>query len=70
VHTQEIVTLFELTNLCPIRSDYGRGPMECSLQKKHGDDLGARMAKVFKKFFALDMKSVCIIGSDCYELYI
>jgi hypothetical protein len=28
------------------------------------------MAKVFKKFFALDMKSVCIIGSDCYELYI
>jgi hypothetical protein len=51
VHTQEIVTLFELTNLCPIRSITEEDQWNVHLQKKHGDDLGARMAKAFQEIF-------------------
>jgi hypothetical protein len=33
-----------------------------------GDDLGIRMKTAFSEVFALGYTSVCIIGSDCYEL--
>jgi uncharacterized protein len=33
-----------------------------------GNDLGERMQNAFEKTFALGYKSVCIIGSDCYEI--
>ncbi len=41
-----------------------------SFQKKvqHGTDLGARMAHAFQEVIELGYQSVCIIGSDCYEL--
>ncbi|QZK89660.1 TIGR04282 family arsenosugar biosynthesis glycosyltransferase [Flavobacterium sp. CHNK8] len=72
VHTQEIVT--------PVRADkfvfYSDSITEedqwnaGSFYKKvqHGDDLGARMANAFQEIFCLGYESVCIIGSDCYEL--
>jgi rSAM/selenodomain-associated transferase 1 len=33
-----------------------------------GNDLGVRMNTAFSEVFALKYDSVCIIGSDCYEL--
>jgi rSAM/selenodomain-associated transferase 1 len=33
-----------------------------------GEDLGIRMNMAFSEVFALGYTSVCIIGSDCYEL--
>ena len=72
VHTQEIVT--------PVRADkfvfYSDSITEedqwnaGSFYKKvqHGDDLGKRMAHAFQEIFHLGYESVCIIGSDCYEL--
>ena len=33
-----------------------------------GEDLGIRMQNAFEEIFRLNYKSVCIIGSDCYEL--
>ncbi|WP_144893082.1 TIGR04282 family arsenosugar biosynthesis glycosyltransferase [Flavobacterium tiangeerense] len=71
-HTQEIVT--------PVRADkfvfysdsitkedqWNAGSFYKKVQ--HGDDLGTRMAKAFQEIFCLGYESVCIIGSDCYEL--
>lgn len=37
-------------------------------KKQKGDDLGIRMMKAFEEVFELKYDSVCIIGSDCYEL--
>ena len=31
-------------------------------------DLGQRMAAAFQEVFSLGYQSICIIGSDCYEL--
>ena len=33
-----------------------------------GNDLGERMQHAFEDLFAAGYKSICIIGSDCYEL--
>ena len=33
-----------------------------------GSDLGIRMQNAFSELFQLNYQSVCIIGSDCYEL--
>jgi len=41
--------------------DYGK-----FVQK--GNDLGERMHNAFAEGFALGYKSICIIGTDCYEL--
>ncbi|HEX8041577.1 MAG TPA: TIGR04282 family arsenosugar biosynthesis glycosyltransferase [Chryseosolibacter sp.] len=35
---------------------------------QHGHDLGARMKNAFKESFARGYTSVCIIGTDCFEL--
>ena len=35
---------------------------------QHGSNLGDRMHAAFEQVFNLNYKSVCIIGSDCYEL--
>lgn len=35
---------------------------------QHGDDLGERMRNAFAAAFASGYGSVCIIGTDCYEL--
>ncbi|WP_298391945.1 TIGR04282 family arsenosugar biosynthesis glycosyltransferase [Flavobacterium sp.] len=39
-----------------------------SKKTQKGDDLGIRMKKAFEEVFHLNYDSVCIIGSDCYEL--
>lgn len=36
---------------------------------QNGSDLGERMSNAFKEVFSLGYESVCIIGSDCYELH-
>ncbi len=33
-----------------------------------GDDLGERMSLAFQKGFEAENQSICIIGSDCYDL--
>ncbi|MBC7525104.1 MAG: TIGR04282 family arsenosugar biosynthesis glycosyltransferase [Flavobacterium sp.] len=33
-----------------------------------GSDLGTRMKNAFKELFDLQYNSICIIGSDCYDL--
>ena len=35
---------------------------------QNGDDLGQKMQNAFRELFQLNYDSVCIIGSDCYEL--
>lgn len=35
---------------------------------QNGDDLGQKMQNAFRDLFQLNYDSVCIIGSDCYEL--
>ncbi|WP_026976466.1 TIGR04282 family arsenosugar biosynthesis glycosyltransferase [Flavobacterium tegetincola] len=35
---------------------------------QNGDDLGQKMQNAFRELFQLKYDSVCIIGSDCYEL--
>lgn len=35
---------------------------------QYNGDLGQRMATAFEEVFSLGYQSVCIIGSDCYEL--
>jgi rSAM/selenodomain-associated transferase 1 len=35
---------------------------------QRGTDLGIRMQNAFEELFQLHYESVCIIGSDCYEL--
>lgn len=35
---------------------------------QQGDDLGQKMLHAFKKGFEMGYESICIIGSDCYEL--
>lgn len=37
-------------------------------KKQKGDDLGDRMKNAFQELFELNYNSVCIIGSDCFEL--
>ncbi len=35
---------------------------------QHGDDLGEKMMQAFEESFKLGYASVCIIGTDCFEL--
>ena len=35
---------------------------------QHGHDLGARMKNAFRESFARGYTSVCIVGTDCFEL--
>jgi uncharacterized protein len=35
---------------------------------QHGDDLGEKMKLAFEESFKLGYESVCIIGTDCFEL--
>jgi len=35
---------------------------------QHGEDLGERMSNAFRQAFDTGYNSVCIIGTDCYEL--
>ncbi len=37
-------------------------------QVQHGNDLGERMHNAFKFGFQSDYESICIIGTDCFEL--
>lgn len=37
-------------------------------KKQHDGDLGQRMETAFQEVFELGYQSVCIIGSDCFEL--
>lgn len=39
-----------------------------SKKAQHGNDLGVRMKNAFEEVFQQNYDSVCIIGSDCYEL--
>ncbi|MBQ0908367.1 TIGR04282 family arsenosugar biosynthesis glycosyltransferase [Flavobacterium sp. F-328] len=71
-HTQTIVTpvaadKFLFYSDAIVRKD--QWP-ETEFHKKvqHGSDLGERMKTAFQEVFSLGYTSVCIIGSDCYEL--
>ena len=35
---------------------------------QHGDDLGSKMSFAFEQGFKAKKESICIIGSDCYDL--
>lgn len=35
---------------------------------QHGDDLGAKMKHAFQAAFETGYSSVCLVGTDCYEL--
>jgi rSAM/selenodomain-associated transferase 1 len=72
VHTQEIVTPVQAdkfvfySDSITVEDQWNAGSFHKKVQD--GDDLGKRMAHAFQEIFRLDYESVCIIGSDCYEL--
>ena len=72
VHTQEIVTPVQADKFV-FYSDFITKDDQwdtASFHKKvqYGTDLGTKMANAFQEIFKLGYQSVCIIGSDCYEL--
>lgn len=71
-HTQEIVEQLDVDKFVfysdlIINDDQWNNANYHKMVQHHGD-LGERMATAFKEVFALNYQSVCIIGSDCYEL--
>lgn len=72
-HTQDIVTPVNAdkfvfySDAITIDDQWNTSSFNKKLQK--GSDLGERMANAFEEVFSLGYQSVCIIGSDCYELH-
>jgi hypothetical protein len=71
-HTQDVVEKLEVDKFVfysdfIIDEDQWNTANYRKMLQHHGD-LGERMATAFKELFALNYQSVCIIGSDCYEL--
>ena len=71
-HTKEIVQELDVDKFVfyseAVIDDDIWEPSKFNKKVQFGSDLGSRMHNAFGDLFQLDYQSVCIIGSDCYEL--
>ena len=71
-HTQEIVSVIEADKFVfysdTITENDQWNTSEFYKKLQFNGDLGERMSAAFEEVFKLGYQSVCIIGSDCFEL--